>query len=131
MGNGGKDMYFDPVQNGRRRDDKNNIFTRVAALGMKYNGLITLLFAFFLMLGFGFKTPKDAFSEIKAEIEVNKGISKASIDSLRDRANDLEAQNKGLKNLLEASVIAQCKSLPTGAKQYLPCARLYREWGIE
>jgi hypothetical protein len=127
----GKRTYFDPDQFGRRRDDSNSLFGRAAALGMKYNWLITLLFALLLMLGFGFRTPQDVFSEIKAEVRANKSATDSAIDTLRDRASNIESQNRNLKNLLEASVIAQCKSLKPDARQYLPCARLYREWGIE
>ena len=105
---------------------------------MKYNWIITLGFAVFLMLGFGFKTPKDAFAELKAAIEgvkttteVNKKIAADGLDTVRVRLNESEQERRKLQNLLEASVIAQCKSLPRNAVQYLPCRRLYREWGIE
>ena len=134
----GGDTYFDPMQNGRRRDDSNGFWGKAAALGMKYNWIITLGFAVFLMLGFGFKTPKDAFAELKEAIEgvkttteVNKKIAADGLDTVRVRLNESEQERRKLQNLLEASVIAQCKSLPRNAVQYLPCRRLYREWGIE
>ena len=105
---------------------------------MKDNLIITLAVAVFLMLGFGFKTPKDAFAELKAAIEgvkttteVNKKIAADGLDTVRVRLNESEQERRKLQNLLEASVIAQCKSLPRNAVQYLPCRRLYREWGIE
>lgn len=135
--NGGR-TFFDPDQYGKRRDDSNGFWGKAAALGMKYNWIATLLFAIFLVLGFGFKTPRDAFAELSAAIESvkktaseNKKIADDGIDSLSIAIERGAKQRDELKTLVEASVIAQCKSLPRNATQYLPCKRLYREWGIE
>lgn len=135
--NGGR-TFFDPDQYGKRRDDSNGFWGKAAAYGMKYNWLVTLFFAIFLLLGFGFKTPRDAFAELGAAIEAvkktaaeNKAIADEGLDSLSRAVERGARERQELKTLVEGSVIAQCKSLPRSATQYLPCKRLYREWGIE
>lgn len=137
MGENGK-TYFDPVQNGRRRDDKNTIFSKIAAWGMKYNWLFLSGFVLFQLFGFGFKTPRDLFAELKDAITEVKGTVAANkkqvdddLETVKEKISKADAEQLGLRQLVESSVIAQCKSLSQGATQYLPCKRLYREWGIE
>ena len=132
--------YYDPEQYGRRRDDVTGVWGRIAAVGMKYNWLVTLFFALMLALGFGFRTPRDAFSEIhksidelKATVDYNKTNGSAAVDSLRDKLSATEYERAQLKQLIESSITAQCLYYPSKVSRSsgLPCARLFRERGIE
>lgn len=124
-------MCLDPLrENGRRKEDR-SLLARLANVGIKYHWLFTLLFLFFLALGFDFKTPAKLFAEIRGEIKVNKEVTDAAIKRLEDTDNDSDRESKYVRDLLELSVIAQCKSMPKSATQYLPCRRLYNERGIE
>lgn len=133
MTDNGDKTFFDPIQHGRRRDDGHSYGAIIAAYGMKYNWLVTLLFAFFLMLGFGFKTPKDAFSELRASVDSNKIARLANVDTLQKQINATRNEALYLRSLLESSVTAQCLSLPkrVTASSGVPCAKLLRERGLE
>ena len=121
----------DPLtERGRRKEDYLTL-SRLAKFGLKYNWLITLLFAFFLMLGFGFKTPKDAFSEIHTKVDKNWVIDSITHNELRAVDKQLGADQAYIKDLLESSVLAQCDAMDKSSTRYLPCSRLKRERGLE
>lgn len=121
----------DPLtERGRRKEDSLSL-SKLAQFGLKYNWIITLFFAFFLMLGFGFKTPRDAFSEIHKKIDKNWVIDSIALQELRAVDRALGGDQAYIKSLLESSVLAQCDGLERAATRYLPCSRLKRERGIE
>ncbi len=124
------EMCLDPLrENGRRKED-NDILAKIANLGIKYHWMFTLVILFLIALGFGFRTPASIFAEMRSEIKANKATTDSAIKRLEgvDAINDHDARY--LKDLIELSVIAQCKSMPRTATQYLPCRRLYNERGI-
>jgi len=128
----GEDVCLDPLrENGRRKED-HNLFARLANLGIRYHWLATLLFAFFLMLGFGFRTPAQAFADLRALIDHDRVVDSLSIRGIKDRNELADKDRREMRNLLEALVIMQCR-LNTRVSQdnRLPCRRLFREWGLE
>jgi hypothetical protein len=135
----GDEMPFDPLRHGRRKEDT-SAFAKLSAIAIKYHWLGTFILLIFLALGFDFKTPAKLFGEIRADIEsakavaaANKEIAREGIDSLRTQMNVADADRYALRTLMESSVIAQCLSLPKSVTRTaaLPCARLFRERGIE
>jgi hypothetical protein len=130
---------YDPLRNGRRKEDK-NILAKVAAVTIKYHWLASLLLIVFLAFGFDFRTPADLFGEIRDEIELvkttavtNKDIAKSGLDTVKAEMDAAFKERYALKTLLESSVVAQCLYYPKNISRTagLPCARLFRERGIE
>lgn len=132
--------FFDPEQHGKRRDDNTGLLGKLAFWGMKYNWIVTLGFGLFLILGFGFKTPRDAFaelrdaiSEVKHTANLNKDVADAAMDTLSVRITRSDIEQSQLRSLIESSITAQCLYYPKKVSRtaLLPCARLFRERGIE
>lgn len=125
-------MDRDLIHNGRRKND-HSLVTRLADLGMRYNWLLILLFSLLLLLGFGFKTPRDSFAEINEKIDDNTLTTERYRDTLQRQINQGQVERDYLKSLLESSLTAQCLALPKTITRpaALPCARLLRERGIE
>jgi hypothetical protein len=129
----------DPLRHSRREED-NSLLAKVAAITIKYHWLGTFILIIFLALGFDFKTPASLFGEIREDIEevkntaeTNREVAKTGLDAMHEQINELDRERATLKILMESSVIAQCLSLPKNVTRTagLPCARLFRERGIE
>lgn len=132
------DVCLDPLrENGRRKED-HSFLARLANIAIKYHWLATLFLMIFWALGFGLETPAKLFAEVRASIEavktdvkINKILADSAVQQLKAADTQSDKERGYLKDLLELSVIAQCKTMPKAATQYLPCRRLYNERGIE
>lgn len=121
----------DPLREGGRRKEDHLSVSFLTKIGLKYNWLITLFFAFLVMLGFGFKTPKSALDEIHTKINRNWVIDSLAFIELRKEDANSIAERAYIKSLLESSILAQCDALDRSSTKYLPCIRLRRERGYE
>jgi hypothetical protein len=133
MSNGKHDGDTVPGLNGagRRREDHDTV-ARVFNFFVKFHWLATILFAFFLMLGFGFKTPQASFAEINARITKNWIVDSVALIELREVDKQSTQERAYLKQMIESLVIMECRRNARSAQDNrLPCRRLYREWGLE
>lgn len=126
---------------GRRKEDQISADTlsKIARLAVRYNWIATLLLAFMLALGFGFKTPKDAFNEIHTEINKNTAYDSATFVELRQKDRETEDRFRThmedmqyIKDLVEGMAVRDCQTNYRRAQEALiPCSRLFRERGLQ
>jgi hypothetical protein len=116
---------------GRRKEDTDG-WAKVFSFFVRFNWVATILFAFFLMLGFGFETPQKTFTKINERVSRNWVLDSIQLHELRVKDTEGREERRQLKMLVESLVIMECRASPRVAQDNrLPCRRLFREWGLE
>lgn len=97
------DQQYDP-----KRETDFSRWSRIGSTFMKFNWLFTLIVAFLIALGFGFKTPEAQFDSLRREIEQNRIVTRAALDTLTGRADNQDEANRRLVDILDLFSIDLC-----------------------
>lgn len=125
------DVSFNPLRHSRRRDD-NNIAAKLSTVSIKFHWVVTLLFAFFLALGFDFKTPAKAFAEVREAIGTVRTKDSIEVFAVRQIAEKGEVERIELKSLLVNAVILQCLDATKDNIRVsrVPCIKILSDAGV-